>query len=75
MLARAQRWREKEQELTSVQSLSRLRLFATPWTFCHKGGVICISEVIDISPGNRDPSLCLLQPSISHDVLCIWNWL
>ena len=20
--------------------------------FCHKGGVICISEVIDISPGN-----------------------
>ena len=30
MLARAQGWREKEQELTSVQSLSRLRLFATP---------------------------------------------
>ena len=40
-------------------------------TFCHKGGIICISEVIDISPGNLDYSLCLIQPSISHDVLCI----
>ena len=41
------------------------------FTFCHKGGVICISEVIDISAGNLDSSLCFLQPSISHDVLCI----
>ena len=39
--------------------------------FCHKGGVICISEVIDISPGNIDSSLCFFQPSISHNVLCI----
>ena len=38
--------------------------------FCHKGGVIYISEVIDISPGNLDSSLCIIQPSISHDVLC-----
>ena len=30
-----------------------------------------LSEVIDISPGNLDSSLCFLQPSISHDVLCI----
>ena len=28
--------------------------------FCHKGGVICISEVIDISPGNLDSSLCFI---------------
>ena len=28
-------------------------------------------EIIDISPGNLDSSLCLLQPNISHDVLCI----
>ena len=28
-------------------------------------------EVIDISPGNLDSSLCFFQPSISHDVLCI----
>ena len=33
--------------------------------------LICISEVIDISPGNVDSSLCLIQPGISHDVLCI----
>ena len=32
---------------------------------------ICISEIIDISPGNLDSSLCLIQPSISLDVLCI----
>ena len=32
---------------------------------------ICISEVIDISPGNLDSSLCFIQPSISHDVLCV----
>ena len=37
-------------------------------TFCHKGGIICISEVIDISPSNLDSSLCFLQPSISHHV-------
>ena len=33
------------------------------FTFCHKGGVICISEVIDISPGNLDSSLCSFQSS------------
>ena len=41
------------------------------FTFCHKGGVICISEVIDISPSNPDCSLCFIQPGILHDVLCI----
>ena len=45
--------------------------FSFLFTLCHKGGVICISEVIDISPGNLDSSLCFFQPSISHDVLCI----
>ena len=25
------------------------------------GGVVCISEVIDISPGNLDSSLCFIQ--------------
>ena len=39
--------------------------------FCHKDGIICISVVIDISPSNLDSSLCFLQPSILHDVLCI----
>ena len=27
------------------------------FTFCHKGGVICIPEFIDISPSNLDSSL------------------
>ena len=34
------------------------------FTFCHKGGVICISEVIGISPGNLVSSLCFIQFSI-----------
>ena len=41
------------------------------FTFCHKGGVICISEAIDISPSNLDSRLCFIQPGISHDALCI----
>ena len=39
--------------------------------FCHTGCVIYISEVIDISPGNLDSSLCFFQPSVSHDIVCI----
>ena len=41
------------------------------FAFCHKVGVVCISEVIDISPRNLNSSLCFLQPSFSHDILCI----
>ena len=29
----------------------------------------CISELIDISSGKLDSSLCFFQPSVSHDVL------
>ena len=28
------------------------------FAFCHKVGIICISEVIDISPSNLDSSFC-----------------
>ena len=45
------------------------RLFSSSF-FCHKGGVICISEVTDISPSNLDSSLCFIQPRILHDVHC-----
>ena len=31
-------------------------------------GKPCIPEVIDISPGNLDSSLCFIQLSVSHDV-------
>ena len=48
--------------LFSSSSLSAIRVWC----------VICISEVIDISPCNIDSSLCFIQPSISHDVLCIY---
>ena len=51
----------------SLSSRDSLLFFA----FCRKGGVICISEVIDISPGNLDSSLCFIQPGISHDILCM----
>ena len=53
---------------SSLSSKGSLVLHLLPF----KGGVICISEVIDISPGNLDSSLCFLQPSVSHDVLCIY---
>ena len=39
--------------------------------FWCKGGVICVFEVIDVSPSGLDSSLCFTQPGISHDVLCI----
>ena len=44
-----------------------------PWSWLdhHKAGVICISQVLDLSPGTLDSSLCFIQPSVSHDVLCI----
>ena len=51
----------------SLSSTALQFLFA----FCHKGGVICVSEVIEISPSNLDSSLCFIQPSISQDVLFI----
>ena len=35
-------------------------------SFCRKGGVICISEVTDISPSKLDSTLCFIQPHISH---------
>ena len=34
------------------------------FSFCHKGGVIYISEVIVISPSNLDSSLCFIQLSV-----------
>ena len=46
----------------SLSSRISLILFA----FCHKGGVICLSEVVDISPSNLGSSLWLIQPSILH---------
>ena len=41
------------------------------FAFCHKGGDICIYEVIVISPSNLDSSRCFIHPGILHDVPCI----
>ena len=49
------------------------RGFLVPLCFCHKSDVICIYEVINISPSNLDPRLCFIQHSISHDVLSIFK--
>ena len=38
----------------------------------NQGGVICISEVNDSSPGNLASSLCFIQLNISYDVLSIY---
>ena len=43
------------------------RLFSSSST----SGIICISEVVDISPRNLDSSLWFIQPGILHGVLCI----
>ena len=52
----------------STFSLSHFPLRSCLLRFLHF--LICISEAIDISPGNLDSSLYFIQPSISHDVLC-----
>ena len=38
-------------------------VFQFLFAFCHKGGVICISEVTDISPGNLDSRLGFTSPA------------
>ena len=44
------------------------RLFISSSLSAIRVCVICVSEVIDISPGSLDSSLCFIQPGISHDV-------
>ena len=55
----------------SLSSFTFIETFYFLFTFCHKGGVICITVVIDISPVSLDSSLCFFQSSVSHDVFCI----
>ena len=41
------------------------------FTFFHKGGVICLSEVINISASNLDSSLCFIYKEILWEIgLC-----
>ena len=48
------------------------RVFSSSSLSAVKVAVNCISEVIDISSGNFDSSLCFIQPNTSNDVLCIY---
>ena len=57
--------------LSNFHFHQELGSFRVHFAFCHKGGVICISEIIDISPSNLDSSLCFIQPGISHDVILV----
>ena len=66
------RVKEESEQVDLKLNIQKTKILASGlFTFCHKGGVICIFEVIDISPGNLDFSLYFIQSSISHDVLCI----
>ena len=53
----------------SLSSSLSSRGFLVLFTFCHKDGVICISEVIDISPGNLYSSLSIIQPGLSFHIM------
>ena len=44
-------------------SLSSFTFIKSLFTFYHKGGVICISEVIDIFPGNVIPACASSSPA------------
>ena len=55
-------WLYPTVSLSSFTFIQEALLFF--FTFRHKGSVICIYEVIDISPGNLDSSLCFIQPGI-----------
>ena len=54
----------------SLSSLTFKRLFSSSSLSAIRV-VSPLSEVIGISPGSLDSSLCFIQPGISHDVLCI----
>ena len=51
-------------------SLSSFTFIKRLFSSSSLSAIRCISEV-DISPSNLDSSLCFIQSSISHDVLCI----
>ena len=66
------RLKEESEKVGLKLNIQKTKIMASsPITFSHKGRVICISEFIDVSPGNLDSSLCFIQPKVSHDVLCI----
>ena len=55
----------------SLSSITLIKRLFRSFTLSAISGIIYIFEVVDISLGNLDSSLCFIQPSILHDILCI----
>ena len=52
----------KESGMTELLNFHEEVLYFS-FTFCHKGGIIYIYEVIDISPGNLDSNCASSSPA------------
>ena len=63
-------WMLTFKSVFSLSFFTLIKRFFSSFTG-HWRGIIYISEVVDISPGCLDSSLWLIQPGMSHDVLCI----
>ena len=65
-------WKLSFKPAFSLSSFTLIkRLFSSSSFSAIKSGIICISEIVDISPSSLDSSLWFIQPGISQDVLCI----
>ena len=71
----------------SLSSFTLIKTLLSSSSLSATGGIICISEVVGISAGTLDSSLCFIQPRISYDVcftfhqnkippfcsICVWG--
>ena len=57
--------------LTFIKKLFRKKKKKKFFRSFSLSGITCRSAVIDTSPSNLDSSLCFIQPSTVHDILCI----
>ena len=57
----------------SLSSFTLIKRLFNSSSLSHKGGVICISEVIDISLSNFDSSLCFFQGLFFHYAEIMWS--
>ena len=50
----------------SLSSFSFIKSLFSSSSFCHKGGVICVSEVIDVSPIHINPVVMYMRSIHDH---------
>ena len=66
--------KEESEKVGLKLNIQKIKIMAsspiTPWQIDGET-LETVAEFIDVSPSNLDPRLCFLQPSVSHDVLCI----